>query len=122
MLIPFSWLSEYVDITLPPAELAHRLTMAGIEVGEVTARGGWNGCVVGYVRAARPHPNADALTLCQVDAGAGAPPAEVVCGAPMWPPARKSASPAPAPASSICTPDAGRNSNRPAFGASSPRG
>ena len=82
MLIPFSWLSDYIDIALPPAELAHRLTMAGIEVGEVITRGGWDGCVVGYVRAARPHPNADALTLCQVDAGDGAPPAEVVCGAP----------------------------------------
>ena len=82
MLIPFSWLSDYIDILLPPAELAHRLTMAGIEVDEVTARGGWDGCVVGYVRAARPHPNADALTLCQVDAGDGTPPAEVVCGAP----------------------------------------
>ena len=82
MLIPLSWLSQYVDITLPPDELAHRLTMAGIEVGEVITRGGWDGCVVGYVRATRPHPNADALTLCEVDAGDGAPSVEVVCGAP----------------------------------------
>ena len=43
MLIPFSWLSEYVDITLPPDELAHRLTMGGIEVGDVVTRGGWDG-------------------------------------------------------------------------------
>ena len=81
MLIPFSWLSEYVDITLPPDELAHRLTMGGIEVGDVVTRGGWAGCVVGYVRATRPHPNADTLTLCEVDPGDG-PPLEVVCGAP----------------------------------------
>lgn len=81
MLIPFSWLSEYVDITLPPHELAHRLTMGGIEVGDVITRGGWEGCVVGYVRATRPHPNADTLTLCEVDPGDG-PPVEVVCGAP----------------------------------------
>jgi len=81
MLIPFSWLSEYVDITLPPDELAHRLTMGGIEVGDVVTRGGWDGCVVGYVRATRPHPNADTLTLCEVDPGDG-PPLEVVCGAP----------------------------------------
>ena len=81
MLIPFSWLSEYVDITLPPDELAHRLTMGGIEVGDVITRGGWEGCVVGYVRATRPHPNADTLTLCEVDPGDG-PPVEVVCGAP----------------------------------------
>ena len=81
MLIPFSWLSEYVDITLPPDELAHRLTMGGIEVGDVVTRGGWDGCVVGYVRATRPHPNADTLTLCEVDPGDG-PSVEVVCGAP----------------------------------------
>ena len=81
MLIPLSWLSEYVDITLPPAELAHRLTMAGIEVGDVITRGGWDNCVVGYVRSTRPHPNADTLTLCLVDPGDGAE-LEVVCGAP----------------------------------------
>ncbi len=81
MLIPFSWLSQYVDITLEPDELAHRLTMGGIEVGDVFTRGGWEGCVVGYVRATRPHPNADSLTLCEVDPGDG-PPVEVVCGAP----------------------------------------
>ncbi len=81
MLIPFSWLSEYVDITLPPDELAHRLTMAGIEVGDVITRGGWDNCVVGYVRSTRPHPNADTLTLCLVDPGDG-PELEVVCGAP----------------------------------------
>ena len=81
MLIPFSWLSQYVDITLPADELAHRLTMGGIEVGDVVTRGGWDGCVVGYVRATRPHPNADTLTLCEVDPGDG-PPLEVVCGAP----------------------------------------
>ena len=80
MLIPFSWLSQYVDITLPADELAHRLTMGGIEVGDVFTRGGWEGCVVGYVRATRPHPNADTLTLCEVDPGDG-PVVEVVCGA-----------------------------------------
>ena len=61
--------------------MAHRLTMGGIEVGDVFTRGGWEGCVVGYVRATRPHPNADTLTLCEVDPGDG-PPVEVVCGAP----------------------------------------
>jgi phenylalanyl-tRNA synthetase beta chain len=81
MIIPFSWLSQYVDITLGPDELAHRLTMGGIEAGDVFTRGGWEGCVVGYVRATRPHPNADSLTLCEVDPGDG-PPLEVVCGAP----------------------------------------
>ena len=108
MLIPFSWLSEYVDITLPPDELAHRLTMGGIEVGDVATRGGWDGCVVGYVRATRPHPNADTLTLCEVDPGDG-PRWKSYAARPTWPPARRSASLAPASLCSTCTPDAGRN-------------
>ena len=29
MKVPLKWLRDYVDITLPPQELAHRLTMAG---------------------------------------------------------------------------------------------
>jgi len=45
MKVPLSWLREYVNVDLPPAELAHRLTMAGVEVGEVTSIGGWPGCV-----------------------------------------------------------------------------
>ena len=35
MLIPISWLKDFVDITLPIEELAHKLTMAGLEVEEV---------------------------------------------------------------------------------------
>jgi len=31
MKVPLKWLKEYVDITLPPTELAERLTMAGFE-------------------------------------------------------------------------------------------
>ena len=47
MKIPFSWLKEYVDITVPVEELAHRLTMAGAEAGQVITIGGWKGCPVG---------------------------------------------------------------------------
>ena len=81
MLIPLSWLREYVDVDLPPHELAHRLTMAGVEVGEVTELGGWENCCVGEVMDVRPHPNADSLQLCTVNPGDGAQ-MEVVCGAP----------------------------------------
>ncbi len=80
MKIPLSWLKEYVDLALPPAELAHRLTMAGVEVGEVTVIGGWPGCVVGQVLEKGRHPNADRLSLCRVSTGAQE--LEVVCGAP----------------------------------------
>ncbi|MSQ06359.1 MAG: phenylalanine--tRNA ligase subunit beta [Dehalococcoidia bacterium] len=80
MKIPMSWLREYVNVDLPPAELAHRLTMAGVEVGEVTSIGGWPGCVVGLVLAQGRHPNADRLSLCRVSTGTQE--LEVVCGAP----------------------------------------
>ena len=83
MKVPISWLRQYVDCALPAAELAHRLTMAGVEVGEITEIGGWNEVFVGQVAAVRPHPNADRLRLCTVSTGGAAgPDAEVVCGAP----------------------------------------
>ncbi len=81
MQIPLSWLREYVDVDLPPHELAHRLTMAGVEVGEVTELGGWENCCVGEVLSVSPHPDADSLQLCRVNPGDGAE-MEVVCGAP----------------------------------------
>jgi phenylalanyl-tRNA synthetase beta chain len=80
MKIPLSWLREYVDIQLPAQELAHRLTMAGVEVREIIELGGWQGCYVGQVLEVRPHPNADRLTLCRVSTGSEE--LEVVCGAP----------------------------------------
>ena len=81
MQVPLSWLREYVDVDLPPHELAHRLTMAGVEVGEVTELGGWENCCVGEVLEVNPHPNADSLQLCRVNPGDGTE-MEVVCGAP----------------------------------------
>ena len=80
MKVPVSWLKQYVDVDLPAEELAHRLTMAGIEVGEVAVIGGWNGVFVGHVTDVRPHPNADRLRLCVVSTGSEE--LEVVCGAP----------------------------------------
>ena len=81
MQVPLSWLREYVDLDLTPPELAHRLTMAGVECGEVIEQGGWQNCCVGEVLEVRPHPNADSLQLCRVNAG-DATEMEVVCGAP----------------------------------------
>ena len=80
MRIPLSWLKDYVDLVVPPEELAARLTMAGTEVASIEAAGTWDNVVVGLVKRVRPHPNADRLTLVTVDHGSGE--AEVVCGAP----------------------------------------
>ena len=83
MRVPLSWLKQYVDVDLPAQELAHRLTMAGIEVGEVKVIGGWSEVFVGQVTDVRPHPNADRLRLCVVTTGPeGSEELEVVCGAP----------------------------------------
>ena len=84
MRVPLSWLSQYVPITVAPEELAHRLTMAGIEVGDVEAIGGdWDRgkLLVGKVLRVEKHPNADRLTLPSVDLGDGET-VSVVCGAP----------------------------------------
>ena len=81
MKVPLAWLAEYVPLTLPPAELAHRLTMAGIEAThEPGASAGWDNVVVGHVLKVEPHPNADWLRLATVDVGGTV--ATVVCGAP----------------------------------------
>ncbi|PKB83757.1 MAG: phenylalanine--tRNA ligase subunit beta [SAR202 cluster bacterium Io17-Chloro-G9] len=80
MKIPFSWLRQYVDLDLPAGDLAHRLTMAGIEVGDIVETEDWNDCLVGQVLEVKPHPQADRLSLCRVSTGAEE--LEVVCGAP----------------------------------------
>ena len=80
MKVPLSWLKEYVDVNVPVDELAHRLTMAGVESGGVEHLGGWNDTYVGHVLAVEPHPDADRLRLCTV--GIGAEQLQVVCGAP----------------------------------------
>ena len=81
MKITLRWLKEYLDITLPPADLAGRLTMAGTEVkGVQVIGGGWDNIVVGQIIAINPHPDADRLTLPTVDLGTEQQ--TVVCGAP----------------------------------------
>jgi len=84
MLIPLSWLKEYVDINLPTDKLAKRLTLAGLEVAAIEQVGDWwdpETMRVGEVLAVHAHPNADRLVLVDVDYG-GDEPQRVVTGAP----------------------------------------
>ncbi len=84
MLVPISWLKNYVPVSDSPEELAHKLTMAGIEIGDVDVIGAdWepDSLIVGHVLKVDPHPNADRLKLPTVDLGNGET-ATVVCGAP----------------------------------------
>jgi phenylalanyl-tRNA synthetase beta chain len=76
------WLRACVETTLSSDELAHALTMAGLEVEErVTAAPEFSGVVVARVLDVQRHPDADRLSVCQVDVGE-ASPVQIVCGAP----------------------------------------
>lgn len=84
MLVPLSWLKDYVNVTQSPIELAQKLTMAGVEVGGVEEIGSnWDRdkILVGCVVSVDAHPNADRLRLPTLDLGGGVT-ATVVCGAP----------------------------------------
>lgn len=96
MKVPISWLKDFVQITIPLEELAHKLTMAGLEVEEIryvglplpgtgadTRTGGhleletkisgieWDPrkIVVARLLEVMPHPDADRLVLCRLDDG-----------------------------------------------------
>ncbi len=85
MLVSLQWLRELVSVepaALVPEHLAERLSIAGFEVEaieDLAARAA--GVVVGHVVQRDPHPNADKLSVCRVDVGAGEP-LQIVCGAP----------------------------------------
>src|SRR5712691_838987 len=84
MLIPLSWLKEYVDLNLPTKQLAERLTLAGLEVEGIENSADWwdpELIIVGQVVAVRAHPNADRLVLVDVNYG-DSEPEQVVTGAP----------------------------------------
>ena len=82
MKVPFSWLKECATgLPTAAAEVAARLTMAGIETSVTGTTGQtWDRIVVGRIMAIEPHPNADRLRLATIDSGQGQ--SKVVCGAP----------------------------------------
>jgi phenylalanyl-tRNA synthetase beta chain len=77
-----NWLRELVEIKADRSELAHALTMAGLEVEELTVLGeSLDGVVVAEIVAAEKHPEADRLQICRVDVGQS-DLLQIVCGAP----------------------------------------
>ena len=81
MRLSLNWLKEFVDINQTPAELAEILTMAGLEVEGIEQKGhNLNDVIVTRILDIRPHPGADRLSICQLDAGEK--DVSVVCGAP----------------------------------------
>lgn len=82
MQFPESWLRSFCNPSLSSEELAETLTMGGFEVEERRpAAPPFTQIVVGEIKEAVQHPNADRLRVCQVDVGQGAL-LNIVCGAP----------------------------------------
>ena len=82
MQFPESWLREYCNPNLTTQQLADTLTMAGLEVEELDpVAPAFTGIVVGEIKEAVQHPDADRLRVCQVDVG-GPELLNIVCGAP----------------------------------------
>ncbi len=82
MQFPESWLREFCNPDLSTQQLADTLTMAGLEVEALQpVAPPFTKIVVGEIREAVQHPNADRLRVCQVDVGQGTL-LNIVCGAP----------------------------------------
>lgn len=81
MKVSYRWLKSWVPVTLSPEELAERLTLAGLEVDDVSAVAPpLEGVVVGEIVAIEPHPDADRLRVCRVKGDEEE--RTIVCGAP----------------------------------------
>jgi phenylalanyl-tRNA synthetase beta chain len=83
MKLPLSWLGEFVAIEAGVEELCRGLTMAGLEVENAERiEPCFSGVFAARVLKVERHPDADRLSLCEVDAGSEVGTFSVVCGAP----------------------------------------
>src|SRR5256714_3176798 len=81
MKFSVNWLREFVDLPDKIDDLAELLTLAGVEIERIEERGARiDKVIVAQVTASSPHPNADRLTVCEVDDGSGTK-RQIVCGA-----------------------------------------
>src|SRR5215813_11492297 len=81
MKFSVNWLREFVDLPKNPEEIAELLTRAGIETKNIETRGANIDKVLGsQITASSRHPNADRLTVCEVDDGSDTK-RQIVCGA-----------------------------------------
>ena len=82
MNISTRWLREWVNPKVSDKELSEKLTMAGLEVERLApVAPPFEGLVVGHVVNCAKHPNADKLSLCEVDIGS-VDNLQIICGAP----------------------------------------
>src|SRR5947207_14276093 len=76
-----NWLGEFVDLPEDPEEIADLLTRAGVETKNIETRGAnIDNVMVSQITASSRHPNADRLTVCEVNDGSGTQ-RQIVCGA-----------------------------------------
>ena len=81
MKITYNWLKRYIDIPYTQKELVEKLTMAGIEVEDVSTTNIIpEGVIAAEILERNPHPNADKLSVCRVFTGTEE--LQIVCGAP----------------------------------------
>ena len=81
MKFSVNWLREFVDLPKNPEDIAELLTRAGIETKNIETRGAnVDKVIVSQITASSRHPNADRLTVCEVDGGSGTK-LQIVCGA-----------------------------------------
>ncbi len=80
MKVSIRHLKEFVDFKISTKELAQQFNLHSAEVDEVYPLVDVNNLTVGYVKDRKPHPNADKLSVCEVDLGDET--AQIICGAP----------------------------------------
>src|SRR5438874_10117840 len=81
MKFSVNWLREFVDLPENPEEIADLLTRAGVETKGIETRGAKiDKVIVSQITASSRHPNADRLTVCEVDDSSGTK-RQIVCGA-----------------------------------------
>ncbi len=80
MIVTYNWLKEFVDFDFTPQDLCDRLTMAGLEVDALVNIGAdLDSVIVAQLDSVEAHPDADRLTVCQVNTGTDV--VQIVCGA-----------------------------------------
>jgi phenylalanyl-tRNA synthetase beta chain len=80
VIVTQNWLKEFVSFDYSPEQIAHELTMVGLEVeGLETIGAGLDSVIVAELVSVDSHPDAERLTVCQVNNGTET--VQVVCGA-----------------------------------------
>src|SRR5436853_7197512 len=81
MKFSVNWLREFVDLPKNAEDVADLLTRAGVETENIETRSAKiDNVIVSHITASSRHPNADRLTVCEVDDGSGTK-RQIVCGA-----------------------------------------